>query len=171
MAGRPTKAGKLPVERQFSSGGIVYRETGGGIEVVIATRLTTGATRTTREGKKIWCLPKGTVETGESPEDTAQREVREETGITGRIERKLGDITYWYQSRDQGVRYFKTVSFFLMSYVSGDTADHDRELDEVTWVPLEEAEMRLGYPGERDMMARAREALLPTVTGQSPRSP
>lgn len=165
MAGHPTKAQKLPIERQFSSGGIVYRGADGGIEVVIATRTTRGAVRTTRGKKRVWCLPKGTVEKGESPEETAQREVREETGITGHIVRKLGDITYWYQSRDEGVRYFKTVSFFLMSYVSGDTGDHDRELDEVMWVPLQEAEARLSYPGERDMMARARAALQPPVTG------
>ncbi len=104
-------------------------------------------------GKRALALPKGGPESGESPEQTAEREVREETGLTATVREPLGDVTYWY--RRSGRRVRKTVSFFLLDYVGGSTDDHDHEVTEARWVPLQEARSALTYPGERDMVEEA----------------
>ena len=98
-------------------------------------------------------LPKGGAKAGESKEQTAAREVREETGVQVRIVERLGDVEYWY--RRSGRRVFKTVGFYLCDFVSGDTADHDHEVDEARWMPLEQARTALSYPGERRIIERA----------------
>jgi 8-oxo-dGTP pyrophosphatase MutT (NUDIX family) len=90
---------------------------------------------------------------GETPEQTVAREVREETGITARVERRLGQVDYSY--RRGGRRIDKTVHFFLLDYVEGSTDDHDHEVDDARWIPLAEARRRLSYPGEREMIERA----------------
>ena len=79
--------------------------------------------------------------------------MREETGVDARVVERLGDVRYRY--RRGGVRVFKTVGFFLCDYVSGDTADHDHEVDEARWIPLQRARTELTYPGEREMIERA----------------
>jgi ADP-ribose pyrophosphatase YjhB (NUDIX family) len=79
--------------------------------------------------------------------------VREETGVETRVLERLGDVEYWY--RRGGVRVFKTVSFYLCEYLSGDTADHDHEVDDARWMPLERARTELSYPGERRLIERA----------------
>ena len=104
-------------------------------------------------GKRALALPKGGPEQGEAPEDTAIREVREETGLTARIRAPLGDVTYHY--RRSGRRIRKTVSFFLLDYIEGSTDDHDHEVTEARWVPIEAALAELTYPGERDMVENA----------------
>ena len=98
-------------------------------------------------------LPKGGPDPGESPEQTAVREVREETGITARAGERLGQVDYTY--RRGGKRVAKTVHFFLCHFEAGDTADHDHEVDDARWMPLAEAARRLSYPGERAMIGRA----------------
>jgi 8-oxo-dGTP pyrophosphatase MutT (NUDIX family) len=102
---------------------------------------------------QITTLPKGGPQEGEPPEATAQREVREETGVEARILERLGDVRYRYRRR--GVRVDKTVGFYLCEYVAGDTADHDHEVDDARWMPLEQARTELTYPGEREMIERA----------------
>lgn len=104
-------------------------------------------------GKQALALPKGGPEEGERGEETAAREVREETGLTGRVRAPLGDVTYWYQRSGRRVR--KTVSFFLLDYVEGSTDDHDHEVTEARWIPLQQARSALSYPGERDMVEEA----------------
>ena len=104
-------------------------------------------------GKRALAQPKGGPERGESPEQTAAREVREETGLTGAVRAPLGDVVYHY--RRSGRRIRKTVSFFLLDYVEGSTDDHDHEVTEARWVPLDEARTELTYPGEREMVANA----------------
>ncbi|MEA2126899.1 MAG: hypothetical protein QOI80_3681 [Solirubrobacteraceae bacterium] len=104
-------------------------------------------------GKRALALPKGGPEQGEAPEQTAAREVREETGLTGRVRAPLGDVVYHY--RRSGRRIRKTVSFFLLDYVEGSTDDHDHEVTEARWLPLEQARAELTYPGERDMVENA----------------
>jgi 8-oxo-dGTP pyrophosphatase MutT (NUDIX family) len=104
-------------------------------------------------GKRALALPKGGPESGERPEDTAAREVREETGVLGRVRAPLGDVVYFYRRRGRRIR--KTVSFFLLEYVEGSTDDHDHEVTEARWVPLEEARVELTYPGEREMVENA----------------
>jgi 8-oxo-dGTP pyrophosphatase MutT (NUDIX family) len=109
----------------------------------------------TPAGKKVTGLPKGGMEAGETPEQVAAREVREEAGVQAELVEKLGDVRYWYQ-RD-GRRIAKVVSFYLFDYRAGDVADHDAEVEEARWVPLEEAVRQLTYRGEREMVERALE--------------
>ena len=106
-----------------------------------------------RGRRRVLGLPKGGRNAGESPEQTAAREVREETGITARVRDRLGQVDYSY--RRGGLRIEKTVHFFLCIFEAGDTADHDHEVDDARWMPLEEARRRLSFPGERAMIARA----------------
>ena len=115
--------------------------------------------RTTQKGEKVWCLPKGWVEKGETLEETAQREVKEETGLKGEVIEKVGDIHYWFYSRDEKCRISKRVYFFLLKFLDGDVKGHDFEVDEVRWVPLEEAEDILSFKTEREIMRKARDML------------
>jgi 8-oxo-dGTP pyrophosphatase MutT (NUDIX family) len=134
-----------PPIRELSYGGVVVRQdpAHGRREVVAIVP----------RGKRALALPKGGAETDEAPEYSAAREVREETGVTARVRSELGDVTYWY--RRGGRRVHKTVRFYLFDYVDGSTDDHDHEVDEARWIPLEEARTALTYPGERDMIERA----------------
>ena len=137
-----------PPIRELSYGGVVVRHDGTAAAEVIAI---------VPRGKRALALPKGGAETDEQPEVTATREVREETGVTARVRSDLGDVTYWYRRGGRRVR--KTVRFFLFDYVEGSTDDHDHEVDEARWIPLEEARTALTYPGERDMIERAAQQL------------
>jgi 8-oxo-dGTP diphosphatase len=103
--------------------------------------------------RRITALPKGGANRGETPEATAGREVREETGINVAVKEPLGDVEYWY--RRGGRRVFKTVHYYLCEFVSGSTDDHDHEVDDARWIPLEEARTALTYPGERELIERA----------------
>jgi 8-oxo-dGTP pyrophosphatase MutT (NUDIX family) len=106
----------------------------------------------------VWALPKGNVDPGESPAETAVREVWEETGVQGTLLEKLGDVKYVYTRRD-GERTFKIVSFFLLRAGRGRIGDIDDamrvEVADVRWLPLEEAPKLLAYKGEREMAAKA----------------
>jgi 8-oxo-dGTP pyrophosphatase MutT (NUDIX family) len=107
----------------------------------------------TPAGKRVTGLPKGGPNRGETPEQTAVREVREETGINATVREPLGDVRYWY--RRGGRRVHKTVHFFLCDFVSGSTADHDHEVDEARWIPLADAPRVLSYTGERALIEGA----------------
>jgi 8-oxo-dGTP diphosphatase len=107
-----------------------------------------------------WALPKGQIASGDSGTDTALRELREETGIEGKLDTKLGDVRYVYtESWGSGERVFKVVSFFLVRYSKGRIGDippeHAHEVDEARWLPLEEAPKLLAYKGERQMAEEA----------------
>jgi 8-oxo-dGTP pyrophosphatase MutT (NUDIX family) len=129
--GRPLK--------ETSYGGVVIR----GDEVLVITPI----------GKRrVTGLPKGGPNPGERPEETAAREVREETGVTAAVREPLGDVNYWY--RRSGRRVYKTVHFYLFDFVSGSTDDHDHEVEEARWIPLAEAVTALSYPGERALIER-----------------
>jgi 8-oxo-dGTP pyrophosphatase MutT (NUDIX family) len=136
--------------REVSAGGVVYRREGDDIEVLLAARRT-------RRGDLAWGLAKGGIEPDESIEDAAVREVREETGIEAEIEASLGDTRYFYVWDDVRVR--KVVHFFLMRAVGGDTNDHDDEMEDVRWFPLDRALKRAAYRGEREVLTRAAELL------------
>jgi 8-oxo-dGTP pyrophosphatase MutT (NUDIX family) len=110
-------------------------------------------------GKKpgVWALPKGRIDEGERGEETALREVAEETGARGRSLGKLGDVRYWFNW--DGERVFKVVSFFLVRYTGGRLGEipeaFRHEVAEVRWLPLDEAPTLLAYGGERDMARKA----------------
>jgi 8-oxo-dGTP pyrophosphatase MutT (NUDIX family) len=130
--------------REISAGGVVVRDE----QVVVIV-----PTRRAGDGSRVLALPKGHVDPGESPPQAATREVREETGIVAELVCELGESRYWY--RRDGRSVGKTVTFFLFTYVSGDTQDHDDEVLEARWIDLREALTELSYEGERSMIELA----------------
>lgn len=155
MSPRKPAAGKsgikIPIRDQVSAGGVVYRGEPGRIEVVIVAV----------GGNNRWQLPKGLVDRNEKPEVTAVREAREEGGVTSEVVNHIETVEYWYVGLDNGirVRFHKRVHFYLMRYLSGDTKDHDWEVNEARWVPIEDATNQLAFDNERRVMERARELI------------
>jgi 8-oxo-dGTP pyrophosphatase MutT (NUDIX family) len=139
--------------REFSAGGVLVRRLRG--------RWWVAAIRPNGKPEGVWALPKGLIDPGERGPETALREVAEETGLTGRVEGKLGDVRYVYTRR--GERIFKVVSFFLLRYARGRIGvlppGMELEVAEARWLPLEEAPRLLAYKGEREMAERALAAL------------
>jgi 8-oxo-dGTP pyrophosphatase MutT (NUDIX family) len=142
----------VKTERQVSAGGVLVRDGPHGPEVLLASRRT-------RRGDLVWGLPKGLVEPGESPEETAAREVREETGYSGTIRSAVGDVSYWFVW--EGTRIRKTVHFFLMEADDELPGARDQEMEEVRWFPLEEAADAAGFDSEKDIIRKAAEAVRP----------
>ena len=138
-----------PIKRQVSAGGVIFRKNDSSVEIALIAV----------KGGHVWCLPKGTIDKGESPEVTAVREVSEETGLQGRIIEKLGEINYWYYIKEEEARCRKTVHFFLIEYESGDTSQHDFEVDLVSWFPIDDALKKANYKGEREIIEKARDIL------------
>jgi len=136
---------------QHSAGGIVFRHADKRPEVVII--------KTAEEGR--WQIPKGLIDPGESVQDAAIREVREETGLECEIIAPLDTIEYWFFGYYDGPRkrYHKRVDFFLMRAVGGDTSRHDAEVIEVRWVSIGDAEKMLSFENERQVLAKAAEKL------------
>ena len=129
----------MKTQRVVSSGGVIFRTVNGQFEVALISR------------GKVWCLPKGLIEQGETAEETALREVKEETGLEGEIVKKVGGISY---SFFRGKRYFKTVHFYLLKRIGGSVENHDFEADRVTWVPISEAFQVLTYVNEREILRK-----------------
>ena len=115
------------------------------------------AGRRRREYTVTWTLPKGTPEPDETTEQTALREVSEETGLAVRITAPFDSIHYTFIQH--GTRIHKTVHYFLMETVGGDLADHDHEFDEVRWIPFADAPGILTFETERNLVARAAQRL------------
>lgn len=111
------------------------------------------AARRTRRGEVVWGLPKGLVEEGESFEEAAVREVREETGFEGAITAPLGSVSYWFVW--EGTRINKTVHFFLMELTGGDAAFRDMEMEDVDWFPLATAAESIAFNSEREIIQKA----------------
>ncbi len=136
----------MKVEHHHSAGGLVVRDG----EILLIS---------TREGKR-WQLPKGHLEPGETSEQAAVRETREETGVTGRVVASLPPVEYWFNER--GVRIHKRVDYYLLTYVMGDAADYDRkEVSGAAWFRWQEGLERLTFANER-RVAEAARALEPS---------
>ena len=132
----------------MSAGGVVFRRGATGIEVAIIRP----------RGTDRWQLPKGIVDAGESPQETARREVREEAGVDGDVVAPVEEIQYWYVGTDYDgvrVRFHKSVHFFLIAFRSGDVSDHDHEVAEARWVPIDEATRLLAFKNERAVVEKA----------------
>src|SRR3990172_12815606 len=123
---------------EFSAGGIVYRKNPN-LQILVCQH-------SQHHG---WVFPKGLIgdkEKGEEKEDTAVREVKEETGIGAEIEKSLTPTEYWYKWEGDKVK--KTVYFFIMKYVGGDTKDHDHEMEEVEWIDYNDVSQRLTFASD-----------------------
>ncbi len=119
-------------------------------------------------GRRVWGLPKGGVESGETAAEAALREVAEETGIRGVVEHELGSIDYWFYARDRGGRVHKTVHYFLVRATSGTTAGHDHEVQEARWLAVRDALALMTYPNEREMVRKAAAILGERLDGDAP---
>jgi 8-oxo-dGTP pyrophosphatase MutT (NUDIX family) len=140
---------KVPIREQVSAGGVVFRGEKGSVEVVIVAV----------GGQNRWQLPKGLVDAGENPEIAAVREAREEGGVSSEVVQLIETIEYWYAGLDNGirVRFHKRVHFYLLRYISGDTKEHDWEVNEARWVPIDDATSQLAFDNERRVMQQARD--------------
>jgi len=146
LVSAPAAGGEeIPTVREVSAGGVIYRKSADDFEVALI------------HTRNRWALPKGHIEEGERVEAAALREVREETGLEGKLIRKLGDIRYSYRDKKEQrpIRIYKRVHFFLLRYVKGDVRDHDHEVDDVRWFPIGQAIKQLKFATERKMVHRA----------------
>ena len=130
----------MRIKYEVSAGGLVLRQSGNGLEALLIGR---GEPR-------VWSLPKGHVEPKETHEQAALREVREETGCWAELLTKLSDIHYWFFLNR--TKHKKDVHFYLMRYLSGDTANHDHEVDEARWFEIRAAKKALKYVNEKRLV-------------------
>jgi 8-oxo-dGTP pyrophosphatase MutT (NUDIX family) len=134
--------------REISAGCVVYRKSGDVVEVALIQP----------KDRTAWSLPKGGIEEGESAQIAAEREAREETGLSGEILTKIGAIKYSYTAKweDPPARVFKIVTFYLLRFTSGDPSQHDREVQRVEWFGIDDAIRAASYAQEREVLRKAR---------------
>jgi 8-oxo-dGTP diphosphatase len=138
----------IVTEIQISAGGVAYRENGKSVEIVI---ISVGE-------QSRWQLPKGLIDKGETSEEAALREVREETGVEAEVVDLIDKVEYWYYSKGGGrrTRFHKYVYFYLLKYMSGSTENHDREVNEARWVDIDTGLNMLAFKGERGVVVKAK---------------
>jgi 8-oxo-dGTP pyrophosphatase MutT (NUDIX family) len=134
--------------REISAGCVVYRRSNGLVEVALIQP----------HDRKAWALPKGLIEPGEPAEQAAQRETREEAGLSGTIVTKIDTIKYSYMAKWEkpATRIFKIVTFYLLKFTDGDPSKHDREVDRVEWFPIDKAISTASYAQEKAILRKAK---------------
>ncbi|OGH13215.1 MAG: hypothetical protein A2687_00775 [Candidatus Levybacteria bacterium RIFCSPHIGHO2_01_FULL_38_26] len=136
---------------EFSAGGVVYKKENSKIFIIVAQH-------SQHHG---WVFPKGLIAEKESKRETkeeaALREVKEETGVSGKIIKVLPAVTYWYKFDNEKIK--KTVYYFLMEYESGDIKEHDFEMENVEWLPMDEVENRLTYKSDKKVWKEAKKII------------
>jgi 8-oxo-dGTP pyrophosphatase MutT (NUDIX family) len=139
---------RVPTKTQISAGGVAFCKRKKQIEVAL---ISVGE-------RQRWQLPKGVVDKGESTEDAALREVREEAGLETEVVDRIDKVEYWYFWNEDGqrVRYHKFVYFYLLRYKSGDVRDHDDEVNEARWVEIDEAIKLLAFDSEKKIVEKAK---------------
>lgn len=145
------------MKRVFSAGGIIFKEDKGGLQFLLARNQSM-----TRPEVDYWGFPKGHLEEGESSKTAALREVLEETGIIAEVIEKIGDAKYIYTSKNEGGKIFKTVTIFLMKYLSGEAKPQDGEISEVEWLSVEAVQSRLSFAQDSILFKKALELLIKT---------
>ncbi len=138
----------LKTAKEVSAGGVVFKKEDDRFQFVLISP---------KEGR--WCLPKGLIGEKEKEEETALREVKEETGLNCRIKSKIDTIEYWYFDKGRNLRLHKFVHFYLMEYLEGSLDDHDREVLEARWFNAEEAIEIASFESEKEVLLRALEIL------------
>jgi 8-oxo-dGTP pyrophosphatase MutT (NUDIX family) len=136
-------------DQQVSAGGVLYKKNENGLQICLIAK---------RHGR-VWALPKGRVNPGETPEQTAQREVLEETGHLGEISHKIDEIDYHFYWKDNNTLYHKIVTFYLMPLRTENAQPRDSEADEVAWCHPGEAFRRLSYLNEKEIVRKAQRLL------------
>lgn len=134
------------MKKAFSAGGVVYKFDGENLKILLIA-INNG---------KVWSFPKGIVEKDEEPKETALREIKEETGVDGKIVDEVGVISYWFVLKNE--KYFKEVKYFLVEYISGDI-NTDWEVDTAQWFAPEEALKKLTYKSDREILKKALEKI------------
>ena len=132
---------------EFSAGGIVYKKSQDQTKILVSKH----------SAHHGWVFPKGLIGDkleGEKKEETAIREVKEETGIDGEIEKALKPVTYWYVLEGEKIK--KTVYYFIMKFVGGSTEEHDNEMEEVEWIDYNDVSKRLTYPSDKEAWEQAK---------------
>jgi 8-oxo-dGTP diphosphatase len=138
---------------EISAGGLVVRRGPGGLEALVAQQLDRNS------GRRTIRLPKGRVDPGETLEQAALREVREEVGLAARVVAPLGDVSYTFFERRVGRQIAKRVHYYLMAHVGGEAHAADGEMEAVAWCALAEAERRMTFDAEREIVVRGRALL------------
>lgn len=144
---------------EISAGGVVYKRDEKGYSFLLVA---------VKDGK-VWTLPKGLVEKGEKPENAALREIKEETGVSGRIETFLDKVELWFVQKEEGetIRHHKIVYHYLVEYIEGDITHHDFEVNDVKWFTPEEALENCSYEKDKQIIKKAIEYLRLKNAGNS----
>lgn len=137
----------MPIKREFSAGGVVFKKDVEKILVVIYKP----------ESRDTWQLPKGWIDEGETSQEAAVREVREEAGVEAEIIQKIDTIKFFFNW--EGQKILKTVTFYLMRYLSGNVEDHGWEAENAEWVEIDEAQGRLTFTSEKEIVGKAKELI------------